>query len=257
MDKRNMKRALILVIVILLAGAFKNSHPVTPGKNTLKILFVGNSYTFWGNLPQIISIISEDTKTKLITKKSVAGGATLSEHWRGEKGLSTQEMIRDGNFDIVVLQEQSMGAIAEPDTLLKYMKLFCGLIKKSKARPYLFLTWAPESELQKQETINKVYLQAGAENGAEVVPVGKAWALARLLSPDIALYDTDRSHPSDLGTILTACVFVEAINHQLPSDLPFFYYTLDFNKESLLLMHIDKSDAAFCRKVAVQTINSP
>jgi hypothetical protein len=239
-----------------LAGAFTNSLPIPPGKNTLKILFVGNSYTFWGNLPQIVSIISEDTKTKLTTKKSVASGATLSEHWRGEKGLRTQEMIRDGNFDIIVLQEKSMGAVDEPDTLLKYMKLFCGLIKKSKAQPYLFLTWAPESELPNQETISNVYQKAGAENGVEVVPVGKAWALARQLKPDIEFYDTDHHHPSNLGTFLTACVFVEAVNHELPSDLPLFYYTLDSNKESLLLLHIDKSDTAFCRKVAVQTINS-
>jgi hypothetical protein len=251
-----MKKGIIMVVIILLAGSFRNSLPLMPGKNTLKILFVGNSYTFWGNLPQIISILSEDTKTKLITKKSVAGGATLSEHWRGEKGLKTKEMIRDGNFDIIVLQEQSMGAIDEPDTLLKYMKLFCGLIKKSKARPCLFLTWAPESELAKQETISIAYQKAGDENGAEVIAVGKAWALSRQLRPDIGLYDTDRSHPSNLGTILTACVFVEAFNHELPSELPLFYYTLDFNKESLMLMHIDKSDAALCRKVAVETINS-
>jgi len=99
-------------------------------KDTLNIFFVGNSYTYYGNLTQLVLIMSDSTKTKLVTKKSTIGGARLSEHWLGERGLRTKEMIKDGEFDIVVFQEYSMGAIDEPDNTLKYLKLFGSYIKE-------------------------------------------------------------------------------------------------------------------------------
>jgi hypothetical protein len=251
-----MIRYLFISILVLLPFLQTDASLFPAGKKSLKVLFVGNSLTFFGNLPQIVSIIAKDGNTRLITRKSVAGGATLSEHWRGEKGLTTREMIESGNFDIVVLQEHSLGAIEEPDTLLKYVRLFSDLIKKKRARPCLFCTWAQEDAPQQQEAINNVYSKAAEENGAEIVPAGNAWALARKLRPEIRLYDTDSSHPSDLGTLLTACVFVEVLIHQLPYNIPYFFYTLDIDKESLLLMHVEKADAAFCRRVAVETVNS-
>ena len=245
------------VLVFFLHLPYQTTLPsALPGKNTTKILFVGNSYTFFNNLPQIVTIMTENENSKLVTRKSVAGGASLSDHWRGEKGLKTQELIRDGNFDIVILQEASMGPVSEPDTMLKYTRLFCDLIKKKKAKACLFATWPRKDSPLNQKTIDSVYTIAASENGAEVAPVGKAWSNAIRQRPGMELYDTDKSHPSELGTLLAACVIVVKILHQLPYKLPLFYYTSDMDKESLLLMHIDEQDAAFCRKVAVETVNS-
>ena len=77
----------------------------------LKVLFVGNSYTYGYNLPHIVSIISEETSTLLITRKSVIGGASLKEHWKGGRELRTRSMIAEGNYDVVVLQDFSMSAM--------------------------------------------------------------------------------------------------------------------------------------------------
>ncbi len=60
-------------------------------EDTLKVLFAGNSYTHFSNMPHLVSLISDSTGTMLITSKSVAGGVRLSEHWRGEKGLKTMD----------------------------------------------------------------------------------------------------------------------------------------------------------------------
>ncbi len=240
-----MKRIILLISIILLTipGSFAQ-------KDSLKILFVGNSYTFFENLPQIVSGISDQTKTKLITKKSTAGGARLSEHWNGKKGLRTKEVIKNGNYDIVILQEHSLGTIDEPDSIRKYGKLFCDLIRENKATPYFYLTWAREKTPQTQETINQVYTDVAAQNKAIVVPVGKAWALARQLRPDIKLYTSDGSHPCALGTFLTACVFVASISNEIPDKLPTTYMTTDITGESVILMKVSKTDVAFCQKIA-------
>lgn len=246
-----------VIPVILLAFLISSGSSVFAQvkADTLKVLFVGNSYTYYGNLAQVISIISDNTKTKLITKKSTLGGAKLSEHWRGERGLTTKEMIKSGKYDIVVLQDYSLGPVEVPDSVKKYMGLFCKLIRQTGAKPYLYLTWARVKSPQTQEVINKVYTETGIENEAVVVPAGKAWTLARAIQPDINLYDTDGSHPSKIGTFLTACVFIESITREIPEKMPTNYVTNDVDGESVVLMKIDKDDVEFCRKVAKQIVN--
>lgn len=198
----------------------------------------------------MVSLISDDTKTKLVSKKSAIGGARLSEHWLGERNLKTKEMIKNGEFDIVVLQEYSMGAIDEPDNTKKYLKLFSDYIKENNAKPYFYLTWAREKAPQYQDTINTIFMEAATENKAIIVPAGKAWARAKELRPTMELYDADGSHPSDLGTFLSACIFVATLTNEIPNQLNGYYQTTDAYGESVELMRIDDSDLIFCKKIA-------
>lgn len=240
------KYRFILILIVLLCG---NICLAQNKIDTLKILFVGNSYIYYSNMPHLVSQISDNTQTKLVTAKSVAGGARLSNHWRGEKGLNTKELIKNGNFDIVVLQDQSMSAIEEPDSLLVYSKKFSYYIKKSGAQPYFYATWAREKIPQHQKTISDVYAQAAKENYAGVVMVGNTWALARSLRPKIDLYIDDGSHQSPLGAFLTACAFVKEFSKELPDELPSKYRTTDTNGESIELMYLDPLDITFCLKI--------
>lgn len=248
-----MKITVIVITTILLFGYINTTCFAQDEKDTLKILYVGNSYTHFENLPQIVSIISDSAKTKLMTKKSTIGGARLREHWLGERGLKTKEMIKNGNFDIIVLQEYSMGAINEPDSLIKYSKLLCNYIKENNAKPYLYLTWAREKVPQYQEIINTVYLKTSIENNAVIVPVGNAWALAKQLRPDIALFTPDGSHPTELGTFLTANVFVATILDEIP-ELNGLFKTFDKYGESVELMRINPLDVIFCKKIAEEIV---
>jgi uncharacterized membrane protein len=86
-----MKTTIIVIISFLLFGFVNTTSYAQNEKGTLKILFVGNSYTYFKNLPQMVSIISDNTKTKLVTKKSTKGSAKLREHWLGERGLKTKD----------------------------------------------------------------------------------------------------------------------------------------------------------------------
>lgn len=252
MTKINIKRTLLILVLFLSASAPPCLAQET--KDTLNILFVGNSYTYFNNLPQLVSIISDNTKTKLVTKKSTIGGARLSEHWLGERNLNTKEMIRDGEFDIVVLQEYSMGAIDEPENTQKYLKLFSDYIKENNAKPYFYLTWAREKAPQYQDTINKVFMEAATENKAVAVPAGKVWARAKELRSTIKLYDSDGSHPSELGTFLSAFVFVASLTNEIPNQLDGYYQTTDTHGESVELMRIDTPDLMFCKKLAEEII---
>lgn len=244
-----MKTARASIILILLF--WTHSACLAQGKkDILNVLFVGNSYTFVSNIPQIVSLISDSTDTKLITSKSTAPGARLSDHWRGKKGLLTKEIISNGNYDIVVLQEQSMGPIEHPDSFFYYSKKLCDYIKASKAKPYFYATWARQKAPQYQEVINKAYEEAASSNDAGIVKVGDAWALARVLRPDIELYMSDGSHQSSLGALLTACVFVGSLSEELPEKIPNWFSIPDSEEETILLIWEEPMDVTFCLRIA-------
>lgn len=240
-------KAIFKLITLFLLVSITCSAQIR--KDTLNVLFVGNSYTYYENLPQIVSLISNASKTKIVTKQSTMGGSKLRQHWLGERGLKTKELIKSGTFDIVVLQGHSMATIKEPDSLVKYSKLLCDYIKKHNAKPYFYLTWAREKTPQMQEAINKVYTDVSRDNDATLVPVGTAWLQSQKLDPSIKLFKPDGSHPSRMGTFLTACVFVKSILGELPNKISSGYYTTDTEGESIYLMQIPALNLDFFRKV--------
>ncbi|MEA3462852.1 MAG: hypothetical protein U9R49_13275 [Bacteroidota bacterium] len=243
-----MKRLIRLTV----AGLFLTVTGMLAQQKELKVFFVGNSYTYGYNLPHIVSIISEETSTRLITKKSVIGGASLKEHWKGGRELETRNMIAEGDFDVVVLQDFSMAAMSSPDTSLKYIQLFCDYIQSHGARPYLFNTWAREKVPQFQAEIDAMYAKAAEESEATRVPVGSAWELAMDLRPSVDLFTSDGSHPNELGCMLSASVFVRVISGELPEQLPTLYRIEDARGETVRLMNHNPEDAEFCRRIANQ-----
>jgi hypothetical protein len=248
------KEPLASLKCLCLVGFFMLQTSVQAQQKELKVLFVGNSYTYGNNLAHIVSILSEGTETKLHTRKSVIGGAHLGEHWNGERELNTREIIREGGFDIVVLQDFSLSAIETPDSLLKYVGLFSEYIDQHGAETYLYNTWAREKVPQMQEEINKIYSMAASENNIQRVPVGSAWKLAMDLRPTIDLHTADGSHATPLGTLLTACVFVRAICGELPREIPRSFRAMDQHGETIYLFNVDMLDAEFCTRIAAEII---
>jgi len=242
---KSIRVLLVSVLFLLLA----NSGFSQIKKDTLRVLMVGNSYTFFSNMPRLVSQISDSTDVKLLVSTSIAGGARLSDHFNGKRKLKSKQIIKDGKFDVVVLQEQSMGTIENKDEFLEYSKKLCDVIKSSGAKPYFYVTWARQKVPQYQEIITKAYQQAAKENNAGLILVGEAWKSARTLRPDIQLFVPDGSHPSDLGAFLTACTFVKTLTGTLPKKLPnkYFVETSDGGRIKIFKEH--PLDIVFCQMV--------
>ena len=242
-----MKKATLLIFgLTILSGVLFSQQ------KELKVLFVGNSYTYGYNLAHIVSLMSEETSTLLVTRKSVIAGAHLGEHWNGRRGLETKKIITEGDFDVVILQDFSMSAIQAPDSTLKYIKLFTEYNSSYGALTFLFNTWAREKVPQYQAEINALYEQAARENNATRVPVGSAWQLALELRPSMDLFTSDGSHPNELGTMLSASVFVRSLCGELPEVMPTLYRIEDVYGETVRLMNHNPEDAEFCKRIAAQ-----
>lgn len=220
-----------------------------------KVLFVGNSYTYFWNLPQTVQAMAKTNKVDLTTRQSTSGGVHWGHHWRGERNLNTQSIIKEGDFDALVLQNHSMSTFNRVDSMFHYGQRLSKLGKKKGAQIFLYMTWGREWNPYMQATITKEYTRLAKKLKAKIVPVGPAWERARQLRPNFPLYDEDGSHPSSLGTYLSACVFYGILTNQSPVGLPNRLISKDIDGEKIYLTIQSSESATFCQQVAEDIIN--
>ncbi|MFM1858060.1 MAG: hypothetical protein RLZ05_1120 [Bacteroidota bacterium] len=240
------------LFVLSFSGGIVIASPV---RDTVRVLFVGNSYTYYNNLIQMVSLISDSLETKLICTKSTVGGTNLGEHWNEQKGLQSRTLIEKGHYNIVVLQDHSMRPIEAPDSLVYFGSLFCDLIKKRGARPFIYNTWSREKTPSTQKQINEGYKELASKCSAARVPVGDCWQKVLERLPNASLYISDGSHPSNLGTFIAALCFVKAITGKLPSSLPSVFNYYDKDGETFRIMQVGKEEMALCMDVVNGIIN--
>jgi hypothetical protein len=179
----------------------------------LNVLFVGNSFTARNDLPGLIARLAAARDHSLAHRLISAGGASLRTHWNAGEAAKA---IREGNYDAVVLQEQSTLPVKNARRMHENIRLFDSAIKAAGAKTVLYMTWAREHAPESQQTITDAYTAIGRELAATVAPVGTAWQrfLAKYDQP--ALHDKDQSHPSPAGSYLAACVFLAALFRENP-----------------------------------------
>lgn len=180
---------------------------------SLKVLFIGNSFTARNDVPGLIAELAEACGKQLEHRLIQAGGASLRMHWN--KGEAEKE-IRAGKYDYVVLQEQSTLPIKNAKRMHENIRLFDEVVKASGAKTALYLTWARKNAPESQTAITDAYLAIGKELGATVVPVGIAWQNFLGTYSQPVLHDQDQSHPTLAGSYLSACVFFAVLFGEAP-----------------------------------------
>ncbi len=172
------------------------------------ILFLGNSFTQRNNLPGLVAELAAASELQVKHELVTAGGASLRMHWNAGRAL---QLIETGNYDYVVLQEQSTLPVKNAARMSENVRLFDAAIKQAGAKPVLYMTWARQHAPETQQAITDAYHAIGKETGAVVVPVGLAWELFVAKHDQPALYDRDQSHPTLAGSYLAACVFLATL----------------------------------------------
>lgn len=202
----DMKARFILanaLIAFMMLVAFTSCNR----QSTTRILFIGNSYTYFNDgIDKQLGGLAPSGETERIA----VGGYSLEQHWRDGTALHS---IRSGGYQYVILQEQSETPIFDRSKFEEFATSFDKEIKKSGARTVLLMTWErPDSRGSGVTTANlaAAYRAVGRKLGAQVAPVGLAFARSLREKPDLTLYGQD-GHPTMYGTYLAACVLYAAI----------------------------------------------
>lgn len=183
----------------------------------MKILFLGNSFTFYHDLPDMVAALLHAE-----VKGNLRGGAYLYQHIDPADELCdiTRKLLTEESWDYVVLQDQSQGPITNPEEFNRAVAELSGMIRAAGGTPVLYETWAYEEGsdtlastgmafAEMQQKLTDGYRAAAQANQALLAPVGQAFAAARATTQ---LYDeNDHYHPSLQGSRLAAEVIASVI----------------------------------------------
>ena len=164
-------------LLALLPCLVNTGYAEPPAARPLRVLFVGNSYTRYHNLSQVLAVMAASARPAfpLETVQSAFDSYTLERHW--EEGKTTRA-IRDGHWDIVVLQGHSLQPVRNPKRMHTSARKLDAEIKQRGARTVFFMTWAHQDKPEMLAGVVQTYNTIAAELGATVAPVGLAWQRA-------------------------------------------------------------------------------
>jgi hypothetical protein len=246
-----MKYSLSLFLFLLFAPTLSSSQSTS-------ILFVGNSYTYVNDLPQLVKDITLSKGDSVTTDMSAPGGYTFQNHCTN---ATTLAKINSGLFDFVVLQEQSQLPAFPPSQVATdvypYAKQLDSLIHRANscATTVYYMTWGRKygdasncsayppicTYSGMQERLRESYMTMADSNSALVAPAGMAWNTSWSTDSSINLWQGDLSHPTLEGSYLTACTMYATIFRKSPVG-------------AFVPSGLDSTTASFLQDVAVNTV---
>lgn len=217
---------------------------------TVRVLFIGNSYTAVNDLPLQVSQMADGSHDTLVYDVSAPGGYTFAQHTTYSPTLSK---IQVGGWDYVVLQEQSQ-LPSFPDAqvatdVYPYAHQLDSIIHEYNpcAKTMFYVTWGrkngdasncgffpPVCTYEGMDSLLQLrYTKMAENNGGVLSPVAMVWHQIRNMAPTIELYNADESHPSLSGTFAAACTFYSVLFEKSPLQSN---YTAGLNAGEVNLM---------------------
>ncbi len=191
--------------------------------NPLKLLFIGNSFTYYnGGIEKHIKLMADNSKALYVAvDKATKGGATLKIHFGID---SVHEKIKNGNNDMVILQED-IPEYKEHNVapFFEYATLFEKEITSSKSKLVLFMAW-PYERLNwiSLDEIVAAHKTIAKQLNATVAPVGIALDRSLRLRPQMAMLGKDKEHESVHGTYLASCVIYATLFNKSPKGIRYW-----------------------------------
>lgn len=207
--------ALLLIAALICLGSGLQS-PASPKK--LRVLFIGNSLTYYNHLPSIIEALAEASNQRGFEFRMIAfPNFSLEDHWTQGEALRS---IKQGGWDVVVMQQGPSGSKEGREVLIEYARRFAEEIERIGAKPALYMVWPFSGQSPNFDGVAESYRQAAKAVKGLLFPVGEAWRAALKSDPKLELYSSDGLHPTAAGSYLAALVMYEQLYGRTPIGLP-------------------------------------
>jgi hypothetical protein len=229
-----MKKSILsLTLLFVSIGKFV-------AQDTLNVLFIGNSYTSVNNLPLLVKNLSTSAGKTLNIDSNIPGGYLMSSHLNDATTLSK---ISQGNWDYVILQEQSQIPTID---YYRYNDMYPAMTDlKSVIEQYnpcakiiTYMTWGRRFGGQQcdpsgtycspvfanfnhmQDSLTSAYLEISELLNIQCAPVGVTWQNI-LNDTTLVLHSGDNSHPNIDGSYVAALSIFSSIWKQGTSGLTY------------------------------------
>lgn len=198
--------ALHAVVHLVLAAALLVVSCAAQAQAPLRVLFVGNSYTYTNRLPDVVAALAGDQHVEIDVEMLAKPDFALSDHLDGRR---LAQLMRD-HWDWIVLQQGPSNSPRSRRDLVHSVRRIAKLAPAG-TRLALMSAWPQEAHADTSPAAEQSYREAASATGACVFPVATAWRLAAADPSPPALYQGDQLHPTMAGTWLAAITILDGM----------------------------------------------
>jgi hypothetical protein len=213
MTLQSLVRHAALCALVLFACGCAAAPGASP--KAVRVLFVGNSLTYVGNLPAVLEAQARADGRDLSTQMLVQGGATLGDRVRDG---SVASLLQREHFDYVVLQERGGDVLCfQPGACEASGRAHVALGDLARvhgAVPIVLGTY--QSLPGASRALVDAERALATKIHARFVPVSETFRCARTAAPALDWHAADGMHPGHDLTLLMAARLYAAIFDAMP-----------------------------------------
>ena len=186
-------------------------HPQTDSgrENVLKVLFIGNSHTYFNDMPHLFAGMCE-ALTGERTEVTMLAFSNRTLKWHCDEYFSVRFALLYGGYDYCVIQQfgHPLPPIEETEPPLEKLVHLCESVG---TKPVLYMTWAKRNEPEMALEISRTYRTLAKKHHTLLAPMAELFASLRTEHPEIDLYWFDGSHASPYGDYLIAAALAAVV----------------------------------------------
>ena len=217
-DKPSTHKGFVAIYNYAFLGAYVQELGNIAPKDTVDLLYIGNSFTYYTSSPCMLKEIAWNEGHFINIKASLKGGARFHQHL---KFNITDDAINCGNFDLAILQEHSERPVRlgqdKKDECLQHTKSLAEKILANSPDCKFIVEFRTSATKKNNyygcgdmETYTK-YTLRGTKRMAKAIKgrlsyISDAFFIAQKERSDFNILAADGSHPSKYGAYLKSCV---------------------------------------------------
>ena len=198
----------------------------------MKVLFIGNSYTYVNDMPKIFEALCRDNGRDVTVTSVVHGGHKLYQYVDCDDKYRAmlEEALAADHYDLCFLQEQSYLPLSDYELFFSGVSRLVEKVRPTADAFMLYETWGRKEghpTLDEFGWTNEsmtfdlaaAYSKAGEALDIPVSYVGLNFYKIYTTHPEIELYHEDKTHPSWEGSCLSALTHYHSVFGELPKAL--------------------------------------
>ena len=221
-----------------------------------KILFIGNSFTFYWNLPSQVERMSIERGLNWDVKHFTLPSATLKTLWNDP---DLKSILESETFDHVIIQEHSTNILTNANGNSEfYFGQITSLIPDS-TQIHFFSTWMYPSMEQfninnEEYPIERSIKQIIEDTTAKIIPIGRAFKLFQSKYPQFNLFMEDNKHPNPNGSYLASCVIFSHLSAESSLNLSKRYKGFDSKGVDIYYSFVEDEVLTFLQQISDEVI---
>ena len=175
----------------------------------MKVLFLGNSHTFFNDMPQIFKNIcaekGKDVEVGMLAHPGVTYG------WHYNQFTDLRFALLWGGYDYIVMQQAAHSPCPEKEETLTDAGKIIELARANGVTPIQTMPWAEKRDPDHQKGMYDIYHTLSEQYGVKLTVAGNVFEDVFFNYPEIDMYYEDGEHASPYGSYTIAMAAYAAI----------------------------------------------